>query len=157
MGSFSAQWCHRERPLTQKDASHGKTPNTKRRLSRKDFLDCLGIPPKDWAIRTLFYLSVVSFPGTSLAVPSATIWIQPHPHKRGALLRAVYHERERQFISTWCKHPIEAFKCSFILNIQIFFKLKLIKNIRLIAKILPLLLQILMQSIWRTVFWLSLL
>ena len=32
--------------------------------------------------------------------------IRPHLHKRGAIIRAVYHVRERRFISTWCKHPI---------------------------------------------------
>ena len=32
--------------------------------------------------------------------------IRPHLHERGAIIRAVYHVRERRFISTWCKHPI---------------------------------------------------
>ena len=29
-----------------------------------------------------------------------------HIHERGAIIRAVYHVRERRFISTWIKHPI---------------------------------------------------
>ena len=32
--------------------------------------------------------------------------IRPHLHERGAIIRAVYHVRERRFISTWFKHPI---------------------------------------------------
>ena len=32
------------------------------------------------------------------------IW--PHLHKRGAIVRAVYHVRELRFILTWFMHPI---------------------------------------------------
>ena len=32
--------------------------------------------------------------------------IRPHLHKRGAIIRTVYHVRERCLISSWCKHPI---------------------------------------------------
>ena len=34
------------------------------------------------------------------------LWIRPHLHERRAIIRAVYHVRERRFISTWLKHPI---------------------------------------------------
>ena len=32
--------------------------------------------------------------------------IRPHLHKRGAIIRAVYHVREWRFKSNWFKHPV---------------------------------------------------
>ena len=37
------------------------------------------------------------------SIPNTT---PAHLQKRGAIIRAVYHERERCFIQTWWKHPI---------------------------------------------------
>ena len=39
----------------------------------------------------------------------ALLLIPPHLHERRAIIRAVYHVRERRFISTWFKHPISYF------------------------------------------------
>ena len=40
--------------------------------------------------------------------------IRPHLHESRAIICAVYHVRERRFISTWFKHPIQARRAWFL-------------------------------------------
>ena len=58
---------------------------------------------KNWVFQNCqfsIFFSKISWIGPCVST------IRPHLHERGAIVRAVYHVRERRFISTWFKHPI---------------------------------------------------
>jgi hypothetical protein len=59
---------------------------------------------KDGSLYLLY--SVLDSSCSNVEMSEKSCGIRPHLHERGAIIRAVYHVRERRFISTWCKHPI---------------------------------------------------